>query len=205
MTERKRTRIKIRNEERILNAARTVFAQLGYRGATMDKIAELADMSQPNIHRYYAKKSDLYLTVLQETLDVWLSPLEKLDPDGDPAEQLRHYIHAKMEFARLDPISSRVFGHEMLDGAPVLKPYLEAELKIRVSRFLNAVDRWVSIGAMRPTNSVHLLLMIWATTQHYSDYKAQIVALLGVSRMTKAEYIDAESSIADIIVKGVCA
>lgn len=170
----------------------------------MEKIAELADMSQPNVHRYFATKADLYLAVLKETLNVWLVPLQKIDPAGDPAVQLREYIHEKMEISRLDPISSRVFGHEMLDGAPVLQPYLKTELRTQISRFVDMVEAWIADGRMKPINPLHLLFMIWASTQHYADFQPQVVALLETTRLRKAHFAAAEKTIADIIIQGVC-
>lgn len=203
MNKARKTKIQLRNEANILQAAREVFADWGYRGATMERIAELAEMSQPNIHRYFPKKADLYLTVLRETLAVWMAPLHDLDPDGDPDEELRRYIGAKMKSARLDPVSSRVFGHEMLDGAPVLTPYLASELKENVATFVAAVGKWVAEGKIKPVDANHLLLMIWATTQHYSDCSAQVTALLGITRMKKQDFDAAEHSICEIIIRGV--
>src|SRR4051812_41095721 len=58
MIEKKKTRIKIRNEEKILDAALKLFSTFGFHGTTMEKIAELADMSQPNLHNYFKTKAD---------------------------------------------------------------------------------------------------------------------------------------------------
>src|SRR3546814_5629876 len=71
---RKRTRIQARNEQRILDAAQEVFADYGFHGATIDKVAGKADMSQPNLHHYFKRKSDLYDAVLVRTLEIWLGP-----------------------------------------------------------------------------------------------------------------------------------
>ena len=95
-----KTRIQARNEARILDAAQSVFAKHGFKGATVDQIAAGAKMSKPNVHYYFKRKTDLYLAVLMRTLDIWLAPLRELNPDGDPAQELRHYISAKLRFSR---------------------------------------------------------------------------------------------------------
>ena len=46
---RKPSRIQQRNRKRILDAALEVFSRHGYRGATLDLIAEEAGLSKPNI------------------------------------------------------------------------------------------------------------------------------------------------------------
>ena len=48
----RRTRIQAANSEKILAAALDVFARDGFRGATIDRIAEAAGMSKPNLLHY---------------------------------------------------------------------------------------------------------------------------------------------------------
>ena len=47
--DRPRTRIQRRNTEAIMEAALDVFSQHGFRGATLDQIAEVAGLSKPNL------------------------------------------------------------------------------------------------------------------------------------------------------------
>src|SRR3546814_4972518 len=48
-------------------------------------------MSQPNLHHYFKRKSDLYDAVLVRTLEIWLRPLQDLNPDGEPEIELARY------------------------------------------------------------------------------------------------------------------
>src|SRR5882724_4401058 len=77
---RKRTRIQEANEEKILDAALEVFSSYGFRGATIDQIAAVAGMTKPNLLYYFRCKEDVYIAVLNRTLEMWLQPLEALDP-----------------------------------------------------------------------------------------------------------------------------
>src|SRR5260221_4720506 len=92
---RKRTRIQVANEERILDAALEVFSTYGFRGATVDQIAARAGMTKPNLLYYFRRKTDIYLAVLNRTHEMWLQPLEALSADGDPAEQIAASIDRK--------------------------------------------------------------------------------------------------------------
>ncbi len=49
----------------ILEAAFDVFAQHGYTGGSLQKIADIVGMSQTSLLHYYPKKSDLLLAVLR--------------------------------------------------------------------------------------------------------------------------------------------
>jgi len=52
----RRTRIQEEKEEQILEAALDVFSVSGFRGSTIDQIAEVAGMSKPNLLYYFRTK-----------------------------------------------------------------------------------------------------------------------------------------------------
>ena len=55
--------------ELILEAATAVFGELGYGGATTDKVAKAAGVSQPYVVRMFGTKEQLFLDVLRRALD----------------------------------------------------------------------------------------------------------------------------------------
>src|SRR3546814_20804904 len=110
-----------RNEQRILDAAQEVFADYGFHGATIDKVAGKADMSQSNLHHYFKRKSDLYDAVLVRTLEIWLRPLQDINPDGEPEIELARYITQKTDFDRQSPPGTRIFGDDILRGAHIVR------------------------------------------------------------------------------------
>jgi len=61
---KKQTRIQRRNRMRILDAALDVFSRDGYRGATLDQIAETAGLSKPNILYYFNGKEEIHVTLI---------------------------------------------------------------------------------------------------------------------------------------------
>jgi len=203
MSEKKKTRIKIRNEAKILDAAQKLFAAHGFHGTTIEKIAEAADMSQPNLHNYFKTKADLYKTVLSNMLEIWLDPLNSLDVEAEAEVELRRYITQKIEMARLYPEASRIFAGEMLRGAPVLSAHLKGDVRDKVLAFSQVIDSWVKQGKIRPVDPIHLIFMIWGTTQHYADFLPQIRAVLGVPRLNKGHFDAAAESICAIILEGV--
>jgi TetR/AcrR family transcriptional regulator len=176
---RSKTRIGEANTGRILDAALPVFARHGFTGARVDRIAEAAGMSKANLLYYFRTKEALYLAVLTRTLDMWLEPLRELDASRDPAEALGHYIERKLEYSRFHPEASRLFAMEIMQGAPMLSRVLATDLAALVERKVATIERWVADGRLAPVDPHHLIFMIWATTQHYADFAAQIRALTG--------------------------
>lgn len=167
------------NIGRILDAALGVFAVDGFAGARIDAIAERAGLSKPNLLYYFRTKSDLYLAVLRRTLDMWLVPLAEMEAQSDPAAALTSYVTRKLEYARDFPDASRLFAMEVMRGAPILNQILENDLKRLVGSRAALLAHWMEEGHLPRRDPTHLLFMIWATTQHYADFSAQVKAVTG--------------------------
>jgi len=199
----KKTRIALKNEKKILDAAEEVIAEYGFHGATIDRVAQLAGISKPNLHYYFPAKTDLYAAVLKRTLDVWTASLSKLDPDGDPETELSAYIAEKVEMSRLNPLASRVFANEILRGAPALEDYLRKDLRAIVRKKAAAIQRWIDEGKLAPIDPVYLIFLIWAATQHYADFYPQVKAVMGVQKLGPRHYKEIEKTLCEIILRGV--
>ena len=142
----RRTRIQQEKREIILEAALEVFSANGFRGATIDQIAEQAAMSKPNLLYYFRRKEDIHEALMQRLLDTWLAPLRELDDVGDPLTELGGYIRRKLEMARDFPRESRLFANEILQGAPRIMPLLEGELKTLVDEKAAVIKSWMRSG-----------------------------------------------------------
>ncbi|MBO9396383.1 TetR family transcriptional regulator C-terminal domain-containing protein [Shimia sp. R9_2] len=174
---RKPSRIQQRNRKRILDAALEVFSSHGYRGATLDLIADEAGLSKPNILYYFSGKEDIHVTLLNQLMETWLDPLEDMDAEGDPLEEIMSYVHRKLEMSREFPRESRLFANEILQGAPRMAPHLQTGLKPLFDSKTTLIRKWVAEGRLAQVEPRHLLFSIWATTQHYADFDAQVRVL----------------------------
>lgn len=166
------------NQSAILRAAERVFARAGFEGATMADIAEDAGLPKANLHYYFGNKRELYRAVLDAVLHDWLSPLDAITPEADPAQALSIYIRLKMALSAERPDASRVFANELLHGAPVVGETLHTELRTRVLDKARVIDGWIAAGRMAPVDSTHLFFTIWAATQTYADFDVQVRAVL---------------------------
>jgi TetR/AcrR family transcriptional regulator len=201
--ERPQTRIQREKQDVILEAALNVFSVHGFRGATIDQIAEAAGMSKPNLLYYFASKEEIHRTLLTSMLDLWLDPLRELDADGDPVPELRSYIRRKIEMARDFPRESRLFANEMLQGAPHAIDVLEGELKQLVDEKAGVIESWMEQGKLVRTDPYHLIFSIWATTQHYADFDVQVRAVLGPDRGGEGRYEDAARYLEGLFMNGL--
>ena len=175
----KRTRIQEEKEEAILEAALDVFSAHGFRGTTIDQIAEVVGMSKPNVLYYFRTKEAMHRALIERVLYTWLDPLRAFDADGDPESEIRSYIRRKLEMARDYPRESRLFANEILQGAPHVEDELKGPLKELVDEKAGVIRSWAKSGRMAPGDPYHVIFSIWATTQHYADFDVQVRAVLG--------------------------
>ncbi|ETX30152.1 TetR family transcriptional regulator C-terminal domain-containing protein [Roseivivax isoporae] len=177
-TPRPRSRIQTRNRRRILEAALDVFSAHGFRGATLDQIADGAGMSKPNVLYYFDGKEAIHVTLLNALMAEWLAPLEALEEAEDPVEALMGYVMTKLEMSRRLPRESRLFANEILQGAPRMGPHLERGLKPLFDAKCALIRRWAAEGRIAPVDPGHFLFTVWAVTQHYADFEAQVAVLM---------------------------
>jgi TetR/AcrR family transcriptional regulator len=168
------TRIQRENRERILEAALAVFSAQGFRGATLDQIAAEAGLSKPNLLYYFDGKEAIHAALLEGLLESWLAPLRRLDPAGEPKAELLAYMRRKLEMSRAFPRESRLFANEVLQGAPRLAPFIARELRALVDDRVALIKSWGDAGRIAAVDPHHLIFSIWALTQHYADFEAQI-------------------------------
>ncbi|MCC0029916.1 MAG: TetR family transcriptional regulator C-terminal domain-containing protein [Brucellaceae bacterium] len=174
---KRRTRAQEEKEQLILESALDVFSRHGFRGSTIDQIAEVAGMSKPNLLYYFANKEAIHRLLIDRQLDTWLQPLREIDVDGDPLGEIGGYIRRKLEMARDYPRESRLFANEILQGAPRITDEMR-DLKVLVDEKAKVIRSWAAEGRIASVDPHHLFFSIWATTQHYADFDAQIKAVL---------------------------
>lgn len=184
---RRQSRIQRKNREAILAAALQEFSAQGFAGTTIDRIAETAGLSKPNVLYYFPSKEAIHRELLMALLDLWLSPLRDLRAEGDPVDQLLAYARRKLELSRDYPRESRLFANEVLQGAPRLTPILGGALRDLVDEKSALIEVWADQGRIARIDPHHLLFSIWALTQHYADFEVQVRAVLGEGHDPYAE------------------
>ncbi|AVO36410.1 TetR family transcriptional regulator C-terminal domain-containing protein [Pukyongiella litopenaei] len=172
------TRIQARNRATILDAALDVFAAHGYSGATVDQIARAAGLSKPNLLYYFGSKEAIHTALLSGLLDTWLDPLRALDPTGEPLDEILAYMHRKLQMSRDLPRESRLFAHEIVQGAPRILEALSTDLRLLVADKAALIQTWMDQGRIARVHPHHLIFSIWSLTQHYADFDVQVRAVL---------------------------
>jgi AcrR family transcriptional regulator len=74
-------------EERILHAARKIFLERGFEGASIDEIAEAARSGKPTIYARFPGKEALFTAVVMRSVAANVEHLEAYTPTGATIEQ----------------------------------------------------------------------------------------------------------------------
>ncbi len=199
--------IQIRHREetraQIQQAAERIFADYGYVGASFSRIAAEAGLPKSNIVYYYQTKEKLYRNVVENIFNVWREAADVLSPERDPITALGDYIEIKLELARTRPHGSKVWANEIIQRAPVVQDYLENELRQWTDDRIAVIEYWIAQKQIRPVSARHLLYAIWATTQHYADFKHQIRTLNDDLELTNQQWEETKRSLREILLEGV--
>ena len=190
------------NEARILAAAEAAFAEKGFTGASMQAIAEKAELPKANLHYYFGTKESLYRTLLANILDMWVDAFDHFVPERDPAEALTAYIRDKMRWTRARPLASKVFANEVIHGAQQIEGYLNNKLRQRVAEKSVVINEWIRAGKMAPVDPRHLFFSLWAITQTYADFDVQVRAVLGRKLISDAEFDAATEQVLRFTLRG---
>ncbi|NWB94089.1 TetR/AcrR family transcriptional regulator [Pseudomonas agarici] len=196
------SRIRRRNEEAIIKAAEDEFARHGFKGTSMNTIAQHVGLPKANLHYYFTNKLGLYIAVLSNILELWDSTFNHLTAEDDPAEALARYISAKMEFSRRYPQASRIFAMEIISGGECLSDYFNQDYLTWFQGRTEVFQAWIDAGKMDPVDPVHLIFLLWGSTQHYADFATQICRVTGRTRLTRQDMEDASHNLIRIILKG---
>ncbi|MDQ1209229.1 TetR/AcrR family transcriptional regulator [Acinetobacter baylyi] len=188
----------------LLNAALDVFSTYGFSGASLDEIAQLAQMHKSNIFYYYENKEALYVEVLTTVLQKWLAPLQTLEVELEPTEALAHYLIQKIEVSRTQPKASKLFALEIIQGAPHILEILKGPLKKLFKRKAKVIQTWQEQGKISADIDPELLILnIWAITQNYADFSIQMEMVTGKTLKNKSMHQRAIEHTVHMMLYGV--
>lgn len=194
--------VRERNEREILEAAERIFARFGYRGASVQAIAEEAKLPKSNVLYYMGSKRGLYVRLLERMMTRWNALLDDISVEDDPGEVLEAFIRSKMQLSRRHPEGSRLFAAEILGGAPFLQEYLRGGLRDWVHTRAAIFQQWTERGLMDPVDPVWLIFLIWSATQHYADFEAQVLGITGMEEIADTDVERITRFLTQVILKG---
>jgi AcrR family transcriptional regulator len=152
---------------RIQEAARTVFSDRGYAGASIELIARAAQLSVGAIYLYFRSKEDLYVSLIEDTLTVFDVDMAQVRVHTDVSNRLRETWSILVRWAEKDPEGPRILR---LLAQPAIRPQLSDDVVSAVSTGLGRVQAHIGAcvadgihaGIYRPVNAREIADLAWS-------------------------------------------
>ena len=197
----RRARLRDDLERSILIAAEKVFAEKGFAGSPIATIADAAGISKQNLMYYFPTKLSLYRRVLGDVLEDWLQSMHAFAHSERTLEQaLADYIRAKLEFSRRRPHGSRVYALEVIGGAKTYGREIKAKVVPALREDIAMLKRWTTSTHGSQVSAEHLFFIIWAATQSYADFAAQMHLILGKQSLNDEDFEQANTTLTLVVL-----
>ena len=111
----------------LLAAARAVFAEKGFDGATIEDVAAAAGVAKGTVYLYYRSKQELYSAVFREGMRALHQvTTERVQAAADLAAKIRAFVTTKLEYFDEHRDFFRLY-YEAFGSAQAVGPGLQAE------------------------------------------------------------------------------
>ena len=197
-----KSEIREKNSQIILDAAEHEFSVHGYRGTSVQMIADRSGLPKANLHYYYKNKSALYGAVLERILVLWNTGLDDLRAEDDPREVLEKFIRIKVHLSCTRPMGSKLFATEIISGAPYLSDYIRSDMRNFIEDKVKIIEEWIQQKKILPIDPLNLIFMIWASTQHYADFNTQVLILMNKEKYEDKDIKLIADNLVQIILRG---
>ncbi len=174
--------------ERIVQAARLVFSERGYDGATFQAIAARADLTRPAINHYFSSKRLLYMEVLEQTNRVVVGAgIREAQRETTLTGRLTAFISAAVRANSDNPAVSAFLITAVLESQRHPELSQTENDSVRITReFLtqavnDAVERREVAGDIDPAALVETLLVLMCGVGFYAGYIRSYEEILAVS------------------------
>ena len=170
---------------RIQEAARTVFTERGYVGASIELIARAAQLSVGAIYLYFRSKEDLYVSLIEDTLTVFDVEMAQVREQVEVSRRLRETWSILVRWAEKDAEGPRILR---LLAQPAVRPQLSDEVVVAVSAGIARIQDHmgacvadgIHAGLYRQANAREMADLAWSVLLGSLD-AAEMQANLGIA------------------------
>lgn len=169
---------------RIQEAARTVFTERGYAGASIELIARAAQLSVGAIYLYFRSKEDLYVSLIEDALTVFDVEMGHVRERAEVQNRLRETWSILVSWASTHAEGPRILR---LLAQPAIRPQLSDEVVSAVSTGIArihdhlgaCVADGIHAGLYRQVNAREIADLAWSLLLGSLD-AAELQANIGV-------------------------
>ncbi len=180
--------------EKILTAARAVFAENGYSGTHVDEIAQRAGVNKATLYYQIGDKDTLYANVIHQVLgNIAAGIAESVARVDSPEEKLKVYINSLADAVDKNPEMPPIMMREVASGGAHLPIIVIEDMVAVISILLSILEQGKKKGVFIEVAPFLIHMMIMGTILFYTK---------GTPIKDKQEWLPAEIKARDKKLKG---
>lgn len=157
-----------RTIDALLAAGEEAFAARAFEDVKVGEIAAAAGVAVASIYNNFGSKIGLYAAIADRALDVDRAYMDRAyTPDRSPIEQLEaagvEYLRFYLEHPRFFRLLSAPPPLGSYPGAADIAERLAARIDEQNSRMVDAIERGIAQGTIRPVDPRRCATVLWAS------------------------------------------
>ncbi len=159
--------------QRILDAARSLFEDFGFRRASIADIAREAGVSVGTLYRYFENKEDIFLAVMRQATEDWVSRArEILSEPGSAIERLARLGRASVEYNKENRLLDYVLSRDTdMILAPLLDRLHDELTDHHVAIMASVVRQGIEEGSLRNVDPERAAFILFIAGHALFDQK----------------------------------
>ena len=169
-------------EQKIIEAAETVFHEKGFDGARMQEIADKASINKGLLHYYFKSKDALFDAIFNMAIKKMSGNINSiLKMEISLEEKIDLIIDSYMNLLLRNSSLPRFVITELnKDSDRFIKKYLSGEISHVFARFIDSVQLEINKGKIKPIDPKHLFMNMLSMILFPFIGRPMIQTLMGV-------------------------
>ena len=173
-------------EEKIFNAARTVFQKKGFAGARMQEIADEAGINKAMLHYCFKNKQLLFEAVFMNAFSQLAPQINAIFNSNESVfEKITKFTHNYISFVIDNPYLPPFVIQEMNNNPEFVMKFLNHESRPNPSVLIAQIEKEIEAGIIKPLKPKQLLMDIFSLTVF--PFAAQML-IKGLVQISESEF-----------------
>ena len=192
-------------EEKIFNAARTVFQKKGFAGARMQEIADEAGINKAMLHYCFKNKQLLFEAVFMNAFSQLAPQINEIFNSNDPLfDKIRKFTHSYISFVILNPYLPAFIIQEMNNNPEFVISFLNNEKRPNPTLLIAQIEKEIELGIIKPIKPKQLLMNMISMTVFPFAAQMMIKGMLQISDTEFNQMMEErKTSIAEQIINSI--
>lgn len=192
-------------EEKIFNAARTVFQKKGFAGARMQEIADEAGINKAMLHYCFKNKQLLFEAVFMNAFSQLAPQINSIFNSNDSVfEKIEKFTANYIAFVIENPHLPPFVIQEMNNNPEFVMNFLHHENRPNPSIFITQIEKEIEAGIIKPLKPKQLLMDLFSLTVFPFAAHMLVKGLLQISEAEFNEMMEErKTSIATQIINSI--